>query len=98
MTGDLIVASPDTAIATAFVTVGVTEIALPTTPLASRDEVIIQNRGTSDSVFIGPTGVLTTTGLEIGKRSSATLKLGPSVAIFGISNTASQNVRVFETS
>lgn len=89
---------PNAAIASAAVTVGTSEIELPGTPLAGRDTVTIQNRGTSDSIYVGPTGVTTATGLEIGKRSSMTLELGPSVDVFGISGTASQNVRVFETS
>lgn len=95
--GDLTVASPDTAIVAAAVTVGVTQIALPTTPLANRDELIIQNSGTAP-IFIGPTGVTISSGLEIGKRSNGVLKLGPSVDVFGISGTAGQDVRVFETS
>lgn len=96
--GDLTVASSNTAIVSAAVTVGITEIALPTTPATGRESVTIQNRGTSDSIYIGPTGVTTSTGLEIGKRSNMTLDLGPGVAVFGISGIASQDVRVFEIS
>jgi len=95
VSGDLNVASPNTSIASVAVTVGVTEVALPTTALSGRDEIIIQNNG-SVPIFIGPTGVTTSSGLEIGKRSNVTLNLGPSVDVYGISGTAGQDVRVFE--
>jgi len=97
VSGDLLIASPNTAIASAAVTVGLTEVALPTTPIAGREEVTIQNRG-PNSIFIGPTGVTTSTGLEIGKRSNMTLNLGSAVDVFGISSAAGNNVRVFEIS
>lgn len=86
---------PNAEITSAAFTVGTSEVALPTTPVAGRDEVTIQNRG-PNPIFIGPTGVTTSTGLEIGKRSNMTLNLGPSVDVFGISAVAGNNVRVFE--
>lgn len=85
----------NSAIASAGFTVGTTEVALPTTALANRRELIIQNLGPV-SIYVGPTGVSTATGIEIGKRSSMTLSLGPSVAVYGISGSAGNNVRVFE--
>lgn len=95
--GSFTPASPNTAIASAAFTVGTTEVALPTTALSGREEVIIQNRG-PQPIYIGPTGVTTSTGLEIGKRSNVTLALGPSVDVYGISTVAGNNVRVFEIS
>jgi len=89
-------AAPDNTIDAQTVTVGTSEVALPTTPEPGRDTIIIQNLG-AQSIFVGPTGVATSTGLEISKRSSLELTLGPSVAVFGISGTAGQDVRVFET-
>jgi hypothetical protein len=98
-TGNLRVAAsfsaPNSAIASVAVTVGTTEVALPGSALSGRDEVTIQNLG-SQSIFIGPTGVTTASGLEISKKSNMTIQLGPSVSVFGISGTAGQNVRVFE--
>jgi len=88
---------PNNSIDAQAVSVGTSEIALPTTPEPGRDTIIIQNLGTSASVFVGPTGVTTSSGLEISKRSSLELQLGPAVAVFGISSIASQDVRVFET-
>ena len=88
--------APDNTIDAQSVTVGVTEVALPTTPEPGRDLIIIQNLGSS-SIFVGPTGVSVSSGLEISKRSSLEIALGPSVAVFGISGTAGQDIRVFET-
>jgi hypothetical protein len=99
-TGNLRVAAsfsvPNASIDQQAVTVGTSEVALPTTAEPGRDSIIIQNLGTS-SIFVGKTGVTTSTGLEISKRSSLELSLGPSVTVFGISGAAGQDVRVFET-
>jgi len=94
--GSLTIGPPDSTIDSQAVTVGTTEVAIPTTAEPGRDTAIIQNLGSS-SIFVGPTGVTTSSGLEISKRSSLELKLGPSVTVFGISAAAGQDVRVFET-
>jgi hypothetical protein len=57
--------------------------------------MIIQNNG-SKSIFVGPTGVSTTTGLEIGQKASLSLEIGESVDLFAIAATAGHNVRVLE--
>ncbi len=82
--------------ASAAATVGTSEAALPASALALRKKVLIQNRGTK-SIYVGPTGVTTSTGIEVGKGSTLELNVGPNIALFGISGTAGQNVRVFET-
>ena len=87
-------AAPDTAITAQAFTVGTTEVDVSPGG-AGRDEIIIQNLG-PQPIYIGPTGVTTSTGLQIGKRSNVTLGLGPSVDVFAISGTAGNDVRVME--
>jgi hypothetical protein len=79
------------------VTVGTTEVALPGTALTARRYAMIQNNG-NKSIFVGPTGVTTASGIEVGKGSTIALEAGASIALFGISTDAGQNVRVFELS
>lgn len=87
--------APNIGASSATVTVGTTEVALPTTALAGRTRMIIQNRGTK-GIHVGPTGVTTASGLGISKGGSLTLEIGEAVSLFGISSAAGQDVRVFE--
>ena len=77
------------------VSVGLTEVALPTTALAGRTRMMIQNSG-EKSIYVGPTGVSTSSGLEVTKGGTLSLEIGEGVSLFAISDTASQDVRVFE--
>jgi len=95
--GDLNITSPNTAIKSTAVTVGVTEVKLPAVPIAGREEITIQNKG-PNPIYLGPTGVTTSTGIEVGKRSNMTLTLGSGVDVFGISGVAGNDVRAFEIS
>jgi hypothetical protein len=60
-----------------------TEVALPTSPLTNRKRLQIQNVG-SEPIYIGKTGVLTTSGLMIPKGATESLEAGPTAAYFGI--------------
>ena len=75
------------------VVVGVAEVSLVVAN-AARHAVTFQNLGTVD-IFIGKTGVLTTTGLKIaaGQAYTTTTCTGE---YFAISGTAGQDVRVLE--
>jgi len=90
----------NTAIAIAGLTVtGNGELALPSSPLADRKRVILQNRSTIHPLYLGPTGVTYSTGLEILPGAIATLELGPAVTLYGLSEAGGTcNVRVFEIS
>jgi hypothetical protein len=61
-------------------------VALPTTPLAGRKRLQIQNLG-SEPIYIGKTGVLVTSGLMIPKGATESLEAGPTAAYFGIAPT-----------
>jgi hypothetical protein len=87
--------APAIAAASVEVTTGLTEVALPTTALAGRTRMIIQN--VSDKpVYVGPTGVTVGSGLQIDKGATLSLEIGQGVTLYGICGTASKAVRVFE--
>jgi len=87
--------SANIAIKSTAVTVGVTEVNVAPTGLAGRRFITIQNEGSSD-IFIGATGVTTSTGTKISKKSSGTYEIAEDVDVFAISGSAGQDVRVFE--
>ena len=87
--------SPNIAADVNAVTVGVTQVSLSATPLGGRTSVMIQNNG-NKPIFVGPTGVLTTTGIEVFQGGTLSLDLGEDVELFAISGTAGQDVRVLE--
>jgi hypothetical protein len=90
---------PNTAIACVAVSVGSgAEVALPTSPLANRRRLIVQNRSGSVSAFLGPTGVTSANGLELGPYAERVFELGPSVILYGRTSSGTADVRVLELS
>lgn len=90
--------APSIAVQSTKVTVGATAVALPTTALAGRTRMIIQNIS-SNKVWIGPSGVTTsgsTIGLELGKGNSLSLEAGQNVTYYAIAAGAGNDVAVFE--
>lgn len=87
--------APNVGMVAAAVSVGLTEVALPASPLAGRTRMLIQNNG-NKPIFVGPTGVTTSTGIEVSKSSTLALEAGQFLALYGISTDAAQDVRVFE--
>lgn len=77
------------------VSVATTEVSLSATPLAGRTRIIVQNSG-SNSIFVGPTGVLISTGIEVSKGGTLSLELGEDVELFGICASGTQDTRVLE--
>jgi hypothetical protein len=90
-------ASLAVAVAVAAVTVGTSAAALPASALANRRTVTVYNNG-SATIFLGPSGVLTTTGLPVTAGSAFSLDLAAGVVLYGISGSAGQDVRVLEVS
>jgi hypothetical protein len=92
--------SPNISAASATVTVDDTAggIALPTTALAGRRRMIIQNTSTSRDIAVGPTATLTfANGLMVRRGESLSVEIGQNVALFGIADTGfTADVRVFE--
>ena len=87
--------NPNIAVNSQAVTVGTGAVALPTTALSGRMRLVVQNLG-SKAIFIGPSGVTTTSGMQVSAGSTLVVELGDAVNLYGISTAAGQNVRVFE--
>lgn len=87
--------SPNIGAASVAVTVGATEVALPTTALAGRRRMMIQNVSSND-IYVGPTGVTTSSGLRVSKGSTLSIEIGEDVLLYGIAGSAGNSVRVFE--
>jgi hypothetical protein len=86
----------NTAVASAAQTITTTAAAL-SSPLANRKYLFLQNRG-SGSIFVGPTGVTTATGLEIGKGSTLEARIGAAVSLFAVTASGTADARKFELS
>jgi hypothetical protein len=93
---NVVTPAPDTALAVESIGVTDTGDALPTSPLANRKKMIIQNLG-SKAMYIGPSGVTVGTGLRIAAGANVELEIGPSVILYGITDSSQvTNARVFE--
>lgn len=85
---------PNIAAPVAAITITTTETSLGS-PIAQRRSQLIQNRG-NQAIFVGPTGVTPSTGIEIPKGASMQLDFGPAVTFFAITSTATADVRVMQ--
>lgn len=77
------------------VSVGISAIKLPTTPLSNRKTLTIQNLS-ANMLYIGSSTVLTTTGLQIIPRGSITIRVEDNVDIYGIASGAASDCRILE--
>lgn len=87
--------APAIAVATATVTVGATEVAVPATNLAGRTRMIIQNTS-NNPVYVGATGLSTSDGIQIAKGATLTLEIGEAIDLFAIAGSAGNVIRVME--
>ncbi len=76
-----------------------TETALPATALKGRENITIQNTSAStETVWIGPTGVTSSTGFPLDSDTpSISIDLNDKVTIFVISDGTSVDVRCLES-
>lgn len=88
--------APNGAISQAVVAVGTSEVSIGSA-LTGRNTLVIQNHG-NKSIFVGPTGVLTTTGIEVTKGGTLELKSGQAHLWFAISSAAAQDIVVTQLS
>lgn len=86
----------NTAVASAAQSVTTSAAAL-SSPLSGRKYLFLQNRGTA-SIFVGPSGVTTSSGLEIGKGSTLEARIGAAVSLYAVAASGTQDVRKFELS
>lgn len=66
------------------------------TGAAGGSTVLLRNPGTV-SVYLGPTGVLTTTGFELAAGDAITIAMGPNDPLYGIVASGTNIVHVLET-
>ncbi len=72
------------------------QVALPTTALAGRRTIMVQNLS-NKAIYVGKTGVSSANGFRIAAGATGSFDLGQNVAMYAIGDTASaQDVRVFE--
>lgn len=84
----------------ARVSVGTTETELTgaqTDTIAGQSVVVKLPSAATASVFLGGTGVTTTTGFELTAGSSISMDLGQGEQLFGIVATGTQTVHVLRT-
>lgn len=81
-------------IANSAIAVGATEVqVIAGSPVANRRQVVIQNTG-SDPVWLGATGVTTSSGIELAKKAS--IVLDASTGIYAIAAGAAREIRIIE--
>ena len=78
------------------VAMSTTAAAIPTTPLASRKTLQIQNN-TAGVLYLGGASVTTTTGFQIQAGDSESIDLGSAV-IYGVLASGSGNINILEIS
>lgn len=77
------------------ISVGLTAIALPTTALQYRKNVIIFNNS-SNPIYIGDALVTTASGLPLYPRASINIQIEDAVDVYAIAGTAGNEVRILE--
>jgi hypothetical protein len=80
------------------IAVATTATKLPTTPLANRKTLMIQNAG-SASIWVGSATVTNTgatTGIEVPKASFMELEVGPAVDVYGVVASGTQNANILQ--
>ena len=79
------------------ITVGVTAIPLPTTPMTRRISLEILNNSTGGQIlYIGDSTVTTVNGRPIYPRAGMNLQIEDNVDIYGVSSAVGADIRVTE--
>jgi len=88
--------SPNIAIKLTAPTVSTTEVEIAPTPQGGRRRIVVQNLS-NKHIYIGPTGVLSTTGIRIAQGGTMELPWGEDIPLFAISTAGvASDVRVLE--
>jgi hypothetical protein len=85
------------ACAAGAVSVSTSAVALPASALSARKYLLVQNLG-SREIYVGPSGVSTSSGLRLSPGSVGEFRLGASVSLYGIAAGGTQDVRALELS
>lgn len=91
--------TPNVSLVSGSVSVSTTQIEAKVggSPLANRSRITIENKGNPD-IFLGPTGVTSTTGIKLVKNQTRDMEIGPSISIFMITASGTATVIVQELS
>lgn len=86
-------------VVTGAVSVGTSQVVLRVggSNLTNRQGIEVQNLGTA-AIYVGPTGVTTSTGIKIAPETSRWFAFRDSFDLYGICAAGTQNVRVMEVS
>jgi hypothetical protein len=87
--------APNISIDVNAVSVGLAAVNLSATPIAGRTRMMVQNNGLKP-IFVGPSGVLAASGLEVAKGGTLSMEIGEDIDLYAISTVAAQDVRVLE--
>lgn len=77
------------------VSVGTTEEEIASSPQSGRISIIVQNLG-SKEVYLGPSGVTSSTGIALAPRANISLDLGEDVDLYAIAASGTQDIRYME--
>lgn len=95
-TQDSVSIAPQSAVKSTAVAGSTTAVALPTSPLANRQNIYIQNN-TNKDLFIGASSVTTATGMRVAKGATVDFPFGAGIVLYGISGVGvSGNIIVLE--
>lgn len=61
-----------------------------------RQNILLYNRSSSVTIYFGPTGVTTSTGIPVPPLAMVTVNIGPAVNMYLIAGTAGNTVTVQE--
>jgi len=90
----------DSTILQQAISVGTTAVALPTSALANRESLMVQNTGSSSrTLYIGSATVTSsgsTKGIAIGKGGFVNLDVGPNVTVYAIADGSSGEAAILE--
>jgi len=86
--------APNISMSAAAATVTTTS-ALLAASIAGRKKLMIQNLGTKE-IFIGPSGVTTSSGVRVAPGAGYEVEAGPDIAWHAVASSGSQNVRVLQ--
>ena len=88
--------APNGAINTEAASVTTTAAEVLATPLANRQLITFQNRGSQSVFLLESAGTAKTDGIEIPKKSSATYAIGATIDVFLVADSGTQDVRLLE--
>lgn len=87
--------SANIGVASAAVSVAGTATNLAASALGGRRRMMILNNS-GKPIYVGPSGVTTSSGLRIAAGGNMSLEIGPNVALYAIGDGSGQDARVFE--